>query len=162
MSHWRAQLLSGPLWLVAVEPGVDGEDVFTHSRLRRRAYSSKTEIYQVPLLGSCLPSGSCTESMKADRKRKQKTESGSFHRAMGIRDRCSQKFVHLPSTQQVKFLPFLVQNNVKWGRAGMSQGEIFTSVWWILGLWNQLKLFGAGSSFMLLMGSCQWLSASWK
>lgn len=32
-----------------MQPGVDGEDIFTYSRLRRRPYSSKTEIYQKPL-----------------------------------------------------------------------------------------------------------------
>lgn len=101
---------------------MDGEDIFAYSRLRRRAYSTKTEIYQIPLLGSCLPSGSCTESVRADRKRKQKTENGSSHRAMGIS--CPLQFIHLASTQQVIFLPFLVQKNVKWGREGLSQGEV--------------------------------------
>lgn len=132
MSHWQAQLLSGPLGLVAMQPGVDGEDIFTYSRLRRRAYSSKTEIYQMPLLGSCLPSGSCTESVREDRKRKQKTESGSSHRAMGISNYCPLQFIHLASNQQVIFLPFQVQKNVKWDRAGLSQGEIFTSMGWTL------------------------------
>lgn len=96
MSHWQAQLLSGPLWWVAMEPEEDGEDIFPYSRLRR-AYSSKTEIYQIPLLGSCLPSGSCTESVRADRKRKQKTENGSSPRAIGIRDHCPLQFIHWAS-----------------------------------------------------------------
>lgn len=138
-----------------------GKIYFAYPRLRRKAYSSKTE--GDPLLGSCLPSGSCTESVRADRKRKQKTESGSSHGPTGISIKLLPIAVYLIAQYSTRCIsaPSILEKR-HWGRAGLSQGEIFTSVGWILAIWSHLKLVGAGSSIMVLMGSCQWLPTSWK
>lgn len=137
-----------------MEPGVDGEDIFAYPRLRRKVYSSKTE--EDPLLGFCFPSGPCTETVRADRKTKQKTESRSSHGPTGISIKLLPTAVYLIAQYSARHISALsISEKRHWGRAGLPQGEIFTSVGWILAFWSQLKLVGAGSSIMLLTGSCQ-------
>lgn len=97
---------------------MDVEDIFAYSRLRRRACSSKTEIYQIPLLGSCLPS-ECTESLRADRKRKPSLRRlrGEASTEPWVLDCCPPKYIHVASTQQISALSGSEKCKVGKGRA---------------------------------------------
>lgn len=87
----------------------------------------------------------------------RRLRAGSSHRAMAISDSCPLQLIHSASTQQVRFLPLLVQKNVKWGKAGLFQG-CWCGYWLFGASWSKLELVGAGSSAPQLM----WLAAQWQ